>query len=142
MESNKPIKALSIKQPWAELIIDGIKDVENRSWRTNYRGKVYIHASAKQPKYFANVLSGEQLFTFHTYVDKPAYSCYASVLLLGEPWRSSAILGEVEIIDCVQNYPSVWAEPDCWNWILANPVKYDEPILNVKGKLSFWEFNS
>ena len=27
-----------------------------------------------------------------------------------------------------------------WNWVLANPVLYDTPILNVKGKLSFWEF--
>ena len=28
-----------------------------------------------------------------------------------------------------------------YNWVLANPVVYDKPILNVKGKLSFWEFN-
>jgi len=28
-----------------------------------------------------------------------------------------------------------------WNWVLANPVLYEKPILNVKGKLSFWEYS-
>ena len=28
-----------------------------------------------------------------------------------------------------------------YNWILANPIIYDEPIGNVKGKLSFWEYD-
>ncbi len=37
--------ALSIRQPWAWLIINGYKDIENRSWPTNYRGTFFIHAS-------------------------------------------------------------------------------------------------
>ena len=32
------MKALTIKQPWASLIVHGIKDIENRTWRTDYRG--------------------------------------------------------------------------------------------------------
>ena len=36
--------ALSIRQPWAWLIVNGYKDVENRSWPTTYRGPVLIHA--------------------------------------------------------------------------------------------------
>ncbi len=44
------MKALSIIQPWASLIATGIKDVENRTWRTNYRGEFLIHASAKHLK--------------------------------------------------------------------------------------------
>jgi len=39
------MKAISIKQPWAWLIVNGYKDIENRSWSTNFRGRVYIHAS-------------------------------------------------------------------------------------------------
>jgi hypothetical protein len=27
-----------------------------------------------------------------------------------------------------------------WYWVLSNPVKFDEPILNVKGKLSLWDY--
>lgn len=44
------MKAISIKQPWASLIAHGIKDIENRSWRTNYRGRVLIHAGASKKK--------------------------------------------------------------------------------------------
>lgn len=45
------MKALSIKQPWASLIAHGIKDIENRTWATKYRGKVLIHASGTWFKY-------------------------------------------------------------------------------------------
>ena len=41
------MKALSIRQPWAELIVAGLKDIENRTWRTDYRGPVLIHAGMK-----------------------------------------------------------------------------------------------
>ena len=72
--------------------------------------------------------------------------------------HTSAIIGEVEIVDCVINHTSIWAEKTpvkmqikksqliisdekpIYNWVLANPILYDEPILNIKGKLSFWEF--
>ncbi|HDU8694716.1 TPA: ASCH domain-containing protein, partial [Morganella morganii subsp. morganii] len=39
------MKAISIRQPWAWLIVNGHKDIENRSWRTKYRGQVLVHAS-------------------------------------------------------------------------------------------------
>lgn len=39
------MKALSIRQPWAWLIVNGYKDIENRSWPTRFRGPVLIHAS-------------------------------------------------------------------------------------------------
>lgn len=43
------MKALSVRQPWAWLIVNGYKDIENRSWNTKFRGPVLIHASSKQP---------------------------------------------------------------------------------------------
>jgi len=149
------MKALTIKQPWAQLIVDGIKDIENRTWKTNFRGRVYIHAGAKHPDGFSRHLTENQLKDFHSYVDKEVYDCYAGSNLLGH-LTLSAIIGEVEIIDCVLNHTSVWAQHTAkvikviegvkttidvpvYNWVLANPVKYYEPILNVKGALSFWE---
>lgn len=39
------MKALSIRQPWAFLIIHGGKDVENRSWHTNFPGCFLVHAA-------------------------------------------------------------------------------------------------
>lgn len=130
-------KAISIKQPWAYLICAGIKDVENRTWPTKYRGRVYIHASAKLAKHEFTWEQSSEL-TKHEELDI-VYS---------------AIIGHVDIVDCVVNYPSIWAEKSetglldeptneygkpIYNWILANPVLFDKPILNVKGKLSFWD---
>ena len=40
------MKVLTLKQPWATLVAEGIKKYEFRSWKTNYRGKVLIHAGA------------------------------------------------------------------------------------------------
>lgn len=144
------MKALSIKQPWASLIAHGIKDVENRTWKTHFRGKIYIHASAKGTAAEFSVSQTAELFKNEIWHPETGFK--------SELFEVSAIIGEVEIIDCVINHESIWAEQmktyKCdetginilcrnqqyiWNWVLANPILYDKPILNVKGKLSFWE---
>lgn len=43
------MKAITIHQPWASLIAHELKRIETRSWRTNYRGKLAIHASLTMP---------------------------------------------------------------------------------------------
>lgn len=141
------MKALSIKQPWSSLIAHGIKNIENRTWKTNFRGKILIHASAKPAGDILNLLNKQQQKKLEDYL-------YTLGNLPGYP--ESAIIGEVEIVDCVINHPSIWAEKSegfwnpikgkwisrskpIYNWVLANPILYKNPILNVKGKLSFWE---
>ncbi len=157
-KKNKKMKALSIKQPWAGLIAHGVKDIENRTWKTNFRGRFFIHASAKWDER-SNSNNPKDLFTWeqriamssspvdHKFIDY-------GIIVKDEEMPLSAIIGEIDIIDCVINHPSIWAEKThyneddfdvedpkpIWNWVLANPVLYDKPILNVKGKLSFWEF--
>ena len=138
------MKALSIKQPWASLIAHGIKNIENRTWKTNFRGRIYIHASAKQSGTPVELLNANQIDLMNNHWTTSPY-----------PNRPlSAIIGEVDIVDCVINHPSIWAEKTpgiydgvpmkerviIYNWVLANPILYYKPIINVKGKLSFWEF--
>ncbi|MGH2666094.1 ASCH domain-containing protein [Flavobacterium sp.] len=141
------MKALSIKQPWASLIAHGIKDIENRKWKTNFRGRIYIHASGQITKgLYSDFLPKEHWKTL-TEQQKNDTICFSQL--------TSAIIGEVDIVDCVMNHSSIWAEytagyedegvfipnqKPIYNWVLANPVLYDKPILNVKGKLSFWEY--
>ena len=43
------MKALSVRQPWANLIADGVKTIETRTWNSNYRGDILI-LSSKSPK--------------------------------------------------------------------------------------------
>ena len=124
------MKAITIKQPWASLIVHGIKEIENRTWRTNFRGRVLIHSSAKGDiAKFGCLQPNQRLKVLNT-----PMSCIDFNDL---PFGS--IIGSVEIVDCVQNYPSIWADKGVYNWILANPVLFPEPI-SAKGKLSFWEY--
>lgn len=144
------MKALSIKQPWASLIAHGIKDIENRTWPTKFRGRIYIHASAKSAGNLIDLLNHCQMSELIDYQ-------YLNNQFVDAEFFS-AIIGEVDIIDCVINHPSVWAEKThqigitlegaplyrgqkIYNWVLANAVLYNEPILNVKGKLSFWNYS-
>jgi hypothetical protein len=129
------MRALSIIQPWASLIAVGIKDIENRTWRTNYRGEFLIHASAKRLPAGWTALTSEQ---------------YAAATRLVNPYGKendvkqlpvSAIIGKARLVVCVKNYPSVWAEKGVWNWVLADVQLFSTPILNVKGRLGFWEFD-
>lgn len=125
------MKAITIKQPWASLIVHGIKDIENRTWRTNFRGRVLIHAASSHGRKFSVNLTDAQT--------KAAFATIAKETMFGNlPFGS--IIGSVEIVDCVQNHPSIWAEKGVYNWVLANPIIYENPIENVKGKLSFWDY--
>lgn len=155
------MKTLSIKQPYASLIAEGIKDIENRSFRTYFRGTFLIHASMQ---WHDRLFNGE-LFTKEQFdsisnnwisknpeLDLMRY-LRREKIGLDENLPVSAIIGKVDLIDCVQNHDSVWAEKNSevnlldlnakpiWNWVLANPILFKNPILNVKGKLSFWEYN-
>lgn len=42
-------KCLSLHQPWASLLVFGVKRIEGRPWSTDYRGRLWIHATSKQP---------------------------------------------------------------------------------------------
>lgn len=126
------MKAITIKQPWASLIVHGIKDIENRSWRTNFRGRVLIHASGSHGRKFSVDLTDAQI--------KVAFATIAKETMFGNmPFGS--IIGSVEIVDCVQNHPSIWADKSVYNWVLANPILFEKTFENVKGKLSFWDYS-
>lgn len=129
-------KAISIKQPWASLIVHGIKDIENRTWRCprKYIGqRVLIHAAKTSVKEGWEALTREQFEKVILHKNK----FYGD----NEELPRGAIIGSVVIENCVWNHSSVWAEKGCWNWVLKDAILFDKPILNVKGKLSFWDYN-
>ena len=94
------MKAISIRQPWAALIVCGIKDIENRSWPTKYRGKLLIHASKKSDK-------GGWSLAKKFNVPLSLLNCRGT------------IIGEVEIIDCVKDSKSDWFEGP-YGFVLKN----------------------
>ena len=123
------MKTLTIKQPWASLIIEEHKKYEFRTWKTKYRGKILIHAGQSYESKYSHL-------TEH----------YNLELSKGE------IIGEATIIDCIlvdkefskdlnkinplvyhDNYENIYA------WKLTDVIKYDKPI-KVKGKLGLWNY--
>lgn len=122
------MKALSVRQPWAWLIVAGYKDIENRAWSTRYRGRIYIHASRKLDKGgLATIISGSINIT----------QSVQDALSQKTHLERSAIIGEVDIVDCVTQSSSPWFTGP-YGFVLKNPVLYERPI-SCKGKLGLFE---
>lgn len=126
-------KALSVQQPFALLEVLGIKDVENRSWETSYRGRVYIHACGTKKKSIYSLTESQQEIVS----DIPLIG----TLLKDTQMMYSAIIGHVDLVAITENSSSIWAIPGHYHWILANPVMFETPIVNVKGNLNLWDCN-
>jgi ASCH domain len=113
------MKTLTIRQPWASLVISGIKTVENRSWNTNYRGELIIHAGLG--------------------IDRDAPAFVVSIgAELPEDLPAGTILGTVRLVDVVTDSDSPWAEAGKFHWVLADPKPWTEPV-PAKGKLKLWD---
>lgn len=107
-----PVVAISIKQPWAWLIVNGHKPVENRDWHASYRGPVLIHAGLAQPDLFK---LRDIADTFD--VKLPALKDMAF----------GAFIGRAEIVDCVTAHDSPFFDGP-FGFVLANPVAFARPL--------------
>ncbi|EOL8937010.1 ASCH domain-containing protein [Cronobacter dublinensis] len=121
------MKAISIRQPWAWLIVNGYKDIENRSWRTKYRGPVLIHAASGLTKHEYNAaLEFCRSVNPNLPVNMPLY----------EKIERGGIVGIATITGCVDSSPSPWFfGPKGFTLIDSQPL----PFCPMKGKLSFFE---
>ncbi len=120
------MKALSVRQPWASLIVAGIKPVENRTWATRYRGPLLIHAAQGYDHAGQAALEDHDLYAGYYHHYSP------------ERVPRGAIIGQADLTDCVQGHSSSWAEPGAWHWVLANPMAFDEPT-PYKGRLGLFD---
>lgn len=109
------MKALSIRQPWAHLIVHCGKDVENRDWPTRYRGPLLIHAAARRP-------SAEDQFQIGLWLRERGIPKPATPL----PLVYGAIVGIADLVDCVTASDSPWFMGR-YGLVLAN-VRPLEPI--------------
>lgn len=138
------MKALSIRQPWAWLIIrpdiigaesraraglsGEIKTIENRCWQTAFRGRVLIHASANCTRREYDDAKDWLLETFGTWFGLPELARL----------DRGGIIGEVEITDCVSESCNHWfCGPH--GFVLANPQPL--PFQPCRGMLKFFEPN-
>jgi len=108
-------KVLTVRQPWAHLIIEGIKPVENRTWCTDYRGPLLIHAAK----------------AYHT--DRNIEALYD---LEKDDLIRGAIIGIVDLIDIVTKHRSAFFDGP-YGWVLSRPRRL-RPV-PLKGQLKLYD---
>lgn len=129
--------ALSIRQPWAWLIVNGFKDIENRDWPTRYRGRFLVHAGKTLTK---KDYDAAREFVRNT-------SLFGSLSLPGiEALERGGVVGEATLVDCVTEHPSPWftgwANGNAlgivsYGFVLANARPL--PFMPYKGRLKFFD---
>ena len=121
------MKVLSLKQPWAELVLNGRKKIEIRKWNTSFRGEFLIHSS-KNPDF-----SNMKKFGFK----------------IGE-LPCGFIIGKARLVN-VKHYNSEEEHNKDKDLHLASSMGGDYgfvlqdaeriKLIQAKGKLNFWKFD-
>ncbi len=113
------MRCLAVMQPWAWAIVAGAKDIENRSWKTDYRGPVVIQASST--KTVVNGLAKEHQL-------RPREFSYG------------ALIGVADLVDVIPLSEKLEANPWAFGprcWIFRNARAFQRPI-SLKGKLNLY----
>ena len=131
------LKALSLLQPWATLVVTGAKRVETRSWTTTYRGTLMIHASkgrsgvaiAQMPRLLKHI---------------PDFNALPFGAIIGEARLTDVI--RIESLDLqldaleelmLEEHAFGNYQAGRYAWLLTDAVIYDEPIA-AKGAPGLW----
>jgi hypothetical protein len=100
---------LSVRQPWAWLIIQGYKNIENRSQRCHIQKTIALHASTTNTR-------NEYAAALALIADRGLDITLPPI----EDLVTGAIVGLVDIVDCVTQSDSPWFTGE-YGWVLANP---------------------
>jgi ASCH domain-containing protein len=123
------LRAISIRQPWAWLILHAGKDIENRCWPTRVRGRILVHAAKGM--------------TLDEWGDAWEFArgsgASEKALAAGVTFRTierGGIVGSVEIVDCVTESDSPWFVGK-HGFVLRDPKPLT--FMPVRGQLGFFE---
>lgn len=122
------MRALTVRQPWAWLLMHGTKDIENRNWPTSIRGTVAIHAAKGM-----TTAEWHDAVEFVATFDEKLANCIPGPHLLVR----GAIIGTMELRGCVHRSDSPWFQgPYGFRFDTPQPC---DPI-EVRGALGFWDW--
>lgn len=148
------MKALTLTQPWASLVAIGAKRIETRSWRTDYRGPLAIHA-AKAPDLTGVVVQTPFYQTLKAAGLDPIFLPYGAVLATAE----LVSVRQIEPVHSITGWK--WDTPDGrtidfplnrpesdfgdyrdgrYAWLLYNVMRLPAPI-PARGALGLWDWS-
>jgi len=139
-------RAITLHQPWAAAIASGLKSIETRSWTTNYRGCLLIHAGAKGYDSHSHRMLADEV---REHVESRCYAHFLRPLSLG------AIVAYAELVACEATLIGAAREPwlktvpraerilgdfgqGRWLWQLENVIPLREPV-PCRGSLGLWK---
>jgi len=148
------VKALTIYQPWASLIAVGSKMYETRSWQTDYRGPIAIHAGLKFINDFDEgfaEIAHEKLkarLPGFTFMHKLPRGCVIAIAELSDCWRIIERTGGQIIMISGYNKKLLSSHnehifgdfaPGRYAWELTNVKPLPEPV-PARGQQGLWEW--
>ena len=134
------MKVLSLLQPWASLVVMGVKKIETRSWQTSYRGALLIHASlgktggliSKEPPFIKYIPDFKSL-PFGAIIGKVVLE---HILPVESFYFSDTVMNQLSLEEkAFGDYTK-----GRYGWILSEPILFNKPI-PIKGTLGLWEYN-
>ncbi|MGZ3917879.1 MAG: ASCH domain-containing protein [Flavisolibacter sp.] len=134
------MKALSLLQPWASLVVMGAKKWETRSWSTHYRGELLIHASIGKA---GTLLAAEPPFSrYIPQFDQLPFGAIIGQVILTDLIRVDQMEVRETVINALSLEERAFGDYTSGRfvWILEEPVAFQKPI-PVKGTLGLWEFS-
>lgn len=139
------VKALSLTRPWTELVLSGVKDVENRRWGTSYRGLLVVHGAKSWDAYAREMfddLVGPEVEDGDRYCprDKAAAPTgYLGVVTVTDVHRTDSIVCRPDrAIEGWCALCSPWAFDGQWHWHITGACRFPEPIPGP-GRLGLFE---
>lgn len=123
------MRALSIRQPWAWLILNAGKDIENRNWPTRYRGRVLVHAGkgCTRAEYEDACDTVDHINRLqNSHIKLPPLT----------KLQRGGIVGSVEIVDCLTASESPWFFGE-HGFVLRKPQLL--PFTPWRGELGFFD---
>jgi hypothetical protein len=134
------MKALSLLQPWASLVITGAKQLETRSWSTKHRGHLLIHASTGRA---GALLTSEPPFS--KYIDNFNQLPFGAII--GQVTLADVVsVEQLQLSDVVINHLTLEERAfgdytkGRFAWVLEEPIQFTKPI-PLTGTLGLWEYN-
>jgi hypothetical protein len=162
------VKALTLWQPWADLVAVGAKTIETRSWSTSYRGPLAIHSAKKIPAEGADLVASRPFL--EEYCGRLGLPV-AGVFIPFFAERRGVVLATCELADVVPVEDLVWKakrgtdaaaggwgrapgrtyaeeaqrpfgdfSPGRYAWLLASIEPLDPPV-PARGRQQLWEWN-
>lgn len=125
------MKALTLRQPWAWLVVHGGKSIENRTWNTKFRGEFLIHA--------ASGMTRNEYERAKQFVD--TVGCFERQLPKPEQLVRGALVGQARLV-AVRPPIEVghgWQMPGQYGFVLEDVKAFDKPIA-CAGALGFWNY--